>query len=43
MYSKEALDAHRSKFGNTHRDTLIFIRNMGSVLQALGDVNKNII
>ena len=40
MYYKEALDASRSILGNTHSDTLVYIGNVGSALQAQGDINN---
>ena len=41
VYYKEALDARRSKLGNTHPDTLVSISNMGNVLQAQGKINND--
>ena len=36
VYYKEALDASRSILGNAHPTTLLYINNMGDVLEAQG-------
>ena len=40
VHYQEALDASRSLLGNTHPDTLVYICNMGRVLQAQGKRNS---
>ena len=40
VYYQEILDAGRSILGNTHPQTLVYISNLGSVLEAQGDVNN---
>ena len=41
VYYEVALDASRSRLGNTHPYTLEFISNMGRVLQAQGKINND--